>query len=111
LSRFKTYRPSLNLKFDNLGIFKSLKLGIYLKKKLIYLKLNFTPNILSYYAFIIFISIGRSVFCTKYGHGDKNLEVFILLFLCLTVNTKTKIMQYKLWPVLDDLSVKVVFLL
>jgi len=47
LSQFKKYHPSGNLKFDNLGIFQSLKLRILLGKILpISLKLNFTPNTL-----------------------------------------------------------------
>jgi len=48
LSRFKTYQPSGNLKFYNLGILKSLKLRILVEKKIlpISLKLNFTPNTL-----------------------------------------------------------------
>jgi len=48
LSQFKKYHPSGNLKFYNLGILKSLKLGISVKTKIlpISLKLNFTPNTL-----------------------------------------------------------------
>jgi len=33
LSQFKKYHPSGNLKFNNLGIFRSLKLRILVKKK------------------------------------------------------------------------------
>jgi len=45
LSQFKKYHPSGNLKFYNLGIFKSLKLRNLVRKILpISLKLNFTPN-------------------------------------------------------------------
>jgi len=45
LSQFKKYHPSGNLKFYNLGILKSLKLRILVRKILpISLKLNFTPN-------------------------------------------------------------------
>jgi len=45
-SQFKKYHPSGNLKFYNLGILKSLKLRILVKKNIlpISLKLNFTPN-------------------------------------------------------------------
>jgi len=47
LSQFKKYHPSGNLKFYNLGIFKSLKLRILVRKILpISLKLNFTPKTL-----------------------------------------------------------------
>jgi len=47
LSQFKKYHPSGNLKFYNLGVSKSLKLRILVKKILpISLKLNFTPNTL-----------------------------------------------------------------
>ena len=46
LSQFKKNHPSGNLKFYNLGILKSLKLGILVKKILISLKLNFAPNTL-----------------------------------------------------------------
>jgi len=47
LSQFKKYHPSENLKFYKLGILKSLKFGILVKKILpISLKLNFTPNTL-----------------------------------------------------------------
>jgi len=43
LSQFKKYHPSGNLKFDNLGIFQSLKLRYLMEKILeIFLKLNFT---------------------------------------------------------------------
>jgi len=47
LSQFKKYRPSGNLKFNNLGIFQSIKLRIFMGKFLsISLKLNFSPNTL-----------------------------------------------------------------
>jgi len=47
LSQFKKYRPSGNLKFYNLGIFKSFDIAYFSEKKLpISLKLNFTPNTL-----------------------------------------------------------------
>jgi len=47
LFQFKKYQPSGNLKFYNLGILKSLKLRILVKKiRPISLKLNFTPNTL-----------------------------------------------------------------
>jgi len=48
LSQIKQYHPSGNLKFNNLGIFKSLKLGIFDGGKIppISLNLNFTPNAL-----------------------------------------------------------------
>jgi len=47
LSQFKRYHPTGNLKFYNLGILKSLKLRILVKKILPgSLKLNFTPNTL-----------------------------------------------------------------
>jgi len=46
LSQFKKKnQPSGNLKFNNLGIFQSLKFRILMEKILpISLKLNFTPN-------------------------------------------------------------------
>jgi len=45
LSQFKKYHPPGNLKFYSLGILKSLKLRILVRKILpISLKLNFTPN-------------------------------------------------------------------
>jgi len=45
LSQFKKNCPSKNLKFDNLGIFRSLKLRILVEKVLaISPNLNFTPN-------------------------------------------------------------------
>jgi len=47
LSRFKKYHPSGNLKLNNLGIFKSLKLHILVEKILANsLNLNFTPHTL-----------------------------------------------------------------
>jgi len=47
LSQSKKYHPSENLKFYNLGILKSLKLRILVRKILpISLKPNFTPNTL-----------------------------------------------------------------
>jgi len=50
LSQFKKYQPSGNLKFNNLGIFQSLKLRISMGKMLpISLKLKFTPNTMGYY--------------------------------------------------------------
>jgi len=46
-SQFKEYHPSGNQKFNNLGIFQSLKLRILMEKILpISPKLNFTPNTL-----------------------------------------------------------------
>jgi len=57
LSTFKKYHPSGNLKFNNLGIFQSLKLRNLMGKILrISLKLNFTPNTLGCYG----LRIGRS---------------------------------------------------
>jgi len=53
LSQFKTYQPSKNLKFNNSGIFQSLKLRILVEKILpISLNLNFTPNTLGCYGLI-----------------------------------------------------------
>ena len=47
LSQFKKYHPSGKMKFNNLGIFQSLKMHTTLKKIIsISLKLNFTPNTL-----------------------------------------------------------------
>jgi len=52
LSQFKEYHPSQNLKFNNLGIFLSLKLRNLMEKILrISLKLNFTQNTLVCYGF------------------------------------------------------------
>jgi len=55
LSQFKKYHPSGNLKFNNLGIFKNLKLPYvfyWLKIVPISLRLNFTPNTLGCYGLI-----------------------------------------------------------
>jgi len=50
LIQFKIYYPSGNLKFNNSGIFQSLKFRILMGKIiLISLKLNFTPNTLGCY--------------------------------------------------------------
>jgi len=50
LSQFKNFHPSGNPKFDNLGIFQSLKLRNFMGKvPRISLKLNFTPNTLGCY--------------------------------------------------------------
>jgi len=50
LSQFRKYHPFGKLKFNNTGIFQSLKLRILMEKiLLISLKLNFTPNTLGYY--------------------------------------------------------------
>jgi len=47
MSQFKKYRPSENLKFNNLRIFQSLELRILVEKIVpISLTLNFTPNTL-----------------------------------------------------------------
>jgi len=46
----KKYHPSETLKFNNYGIFQSLKFRILMEKILsISLKLNFTPNTLGCY--------------------------------------------------------------
>jgi len=45
LSKLKKYHPSANLKFNNLGIFQSLKLSNLMGKTLRFsLELNFTTN-------------------------------------------------------------------
>jgi len=50
MSKFKTYHPSGNLKFNNLGILQSLKLRNSMESILrISLKRIFTPNILGCY--------------------------------------------------------------
>jgi len=50
LSQLKKYHPSGNLKFNNVGIFQSLRFRILIEKNLpISLKLNFTPNTLGSY--------------------------------------------------------------
>jgi len=47
MSKFEKYNPSGNVKFNNLGIFQSLKLRHLMGKILrISAKLNFTPNTL-----------------------------------------------------------------
>jgi len=52
LSKFKKYHSSVNLKFNNLGIFQSLKLrNLAGKTPGISLKLNLTPNTLGCYGF------------------------------------------------------------
>ena len=54
LSEFKKYHRSGNLKFNNLGISKSLKLRISKNKIIVIsLKLNFTPNTLSCYGLML----------------------------------------------------------
>jgi len=53
LSQFKKYHPSGNLKFNNFGIFQSLKFCIVMEKIFsISLKLNFTSNTLGCYGLI-----------------------------------------------------------
>jgi len=53
LSKFKKYHPSGNLKFNNLGIFQSLKLRDLTGKILrIFLEQNFIPNTLGCYGLI-----------------------------------------------------------
>jgi len=50
LSQFTKYRPSGNLKFNNIGFFQSSKFRILMEKILpISLKLNLTPNTLGCY--------------------------------------------------------------
>jgi len=47
------YHPSGNMKFNNLGIFQSSKLRMFMEKILsMSLKLNFTPNTLGCYGLI-----------------------------------------------------------
>jgi len=54
LSQLKKYHSPGILKFNNLGIFQSLKLRISMEKILsISLKLNFTPNALGCYGFLV----------------------------------------------------------
>jgi len=54
LLQFKKYRPSGNLKFNNVGIFQGVKFRILMEKILpISLKLNFTQNILGCYEQIL----------------------------------------------------------
>jgi len=43
LSQFKKYHPPGNLKFNNLGIFQSLKLRIVMEK-ILSIQKNFAPN-------------------------------------------------------------------
>jgi len=44
LSQFKKYHPPGNLKFNNLRIFQSLKLRIFMEKISLISKLSFIPN-------------------------------------------------------------------
>jgi len=58
LSQFKKYHPSGSMKFNNLGIFQSLKLRNFMEKNIrISLKLNFTPNTLGSYGLITNIKL------------------------------------------------------
>jgi len=52
LSQFEKYHPSRNLKFDNLGIFLSLKFRFSMENMLTISQANFTPNTLGCYALI-----------------------------------------------------------
>jgi len=53
LSQFKKYHPPGNFKFHLLGISQKLKFRISMDKILqISLKLNFTPNALSWYGYL-----------------------------------------------------------
>jgi len=62
----KKHRPSGNLKFDNLGIFHSLKFRISMEKILpISIQLNFTLNTLGFYGLIFISSLGLSSFFSK----------------------------------------------
>jgi len=55
LSQFKKFHLSENLKFNNLGIYQSLKLRNLMGKILrISFKLNFTPNTLGCYGLSIY---------------------------------------------------------
>jgi len=55
LLRLKKYHPSEKLKFNNLGIFQSLKFRILMGKILpVSLNLNFTPNTLGCYGLMCF---------------------------------------------------------
>jgi len=60
LSQFQKYYSSGNLKFNNLGIFQSLKLRISVGKNLsISLMVNFTPNTLGCYGLM------REIHCNR----------------------------------------------
>jgi len=62
LSQYKKYHPSGNPKFNNLGIFQSSKLRIFIEKILrISLELNFTLKTLGTYRLI----------CTDIGSSPK----------------------------------------
>jgi len=64
LSQFRKYHPSGNLKFNNLGIFQSLKFRILMEKNLLfYLKLNFTQNTMGCHGLI---KINAEVFDRKF---------------------------------------------
>jgi len=53
LLQFKKYHPSVNLKYNILGISKSFKFRIFNRKNSFqFLKLNFTPNTLGCYGLI-----------------------------------------------------------
>jgi len=58
LSQFKNYHLSGNLKFNNLGLFQSLKFGILMKKKILPSshKLNVTQNTLGCFGLSQFYS-------------------------------------------------------
>jgi len=63
LSQLKKYHPSGNLKFNNLGLFQSLKFSIFLGKILpTSLNLNITPNTLGCFGFIQCLDV--STFCS-----------------------------------------------
>jgi len=58
LSKIEKYHPSVNLKFNNLGIFKSLKLRNFMGEILqISHKLNFSPNTLDRCFGLMFSSV------------------------------------------------------
>jgi len=67
LSQFKKCHYSEDIKFNNLGIFQSLKLRNSMGKNLqISLKLNFTQNTLGCYVFFLFNKLFFYIFYHHY---------------------------------------------
>jgi len=77
-SQFKVYHSIGNLKFNNLGIFQSLKLHILVEKVLpISLMLNFTPSTQGCYGLTWFISPEPCIGWSDCQSQSSGLNLFI----------------------------------
>jgi len=105
LSHFKKYHASGNLQFNNLGIFQSLKLRVFVEKILpISLKLNFTPNTLACYGLRLCSPSRSLLLCespflrhTPYVNPTSFIRTSFLLLTELSRDFQVKYLTKDLW--------------